>query len=312
MPLLQLPYLVCPICAMPFIHTGHIFTCRNAHTFDLSREGYVNFLRKKASGDTKEMMLARRNIFAQGHYLPLSNAINEIICHHLFGEARRQNRSPAIILDAGCGEGYYLRRLQTHLAASKHQAACFGFDVSKEAVRLAARGCKEAFFVVADLKERLALAERSLHVIVNIFAPRNPLEFARIMAPGGLLLVVIPTPAHLQQLRTEFQLLNIEEEKQQQVTAQFTASGLFQLETITEVTYEVHLQGHDIIQLVTMTPNYWHFTEKRYQAMLRLSEIRTNIACLCLAFRRQSKACAECRADHLFPSEKSHDSISNE
>jgi 23S rRNA (guanine745-N1)-methyltransferase len=170
---------------------------------------------------------------------------------------------------------------------------CLGFDASKEAIRLAARGYHDAFFAVADIKRRLALAERCLQVIVNIFAPRNPTEFARVMAPGGLLLVVIPAPMHLQELRTAFHLLHIEEGKQQQVTAQFTASGLFQLETVTEVIYEVHLRGNDILQLVTMTPNYWHFTEERYRAMIHLSEIQTKIACLCLAFRRQSNARVE-------------------
>jgi SAM-dependent methyltransferase len=293
MSLLHVQHLVCPICAMPLVSTGRVLTCMNAHAFDVAREGYVNFLRKKAFGDTKEMVLARRNVFAQGHYLPLSDAVNEIVRNRLFDEMKRQNRPPAIILDAGCGEGYYLHRLQTYLAASQHQTICFGFDASKEAIRLAARGYQDAFFVVADIKRRLALAERCLHVIVNIFAPRNPTEFARVIAPGGLLLVVIPAPTHLQELRTAFHLLQIEEGKQQQVTAQFTVSGLFQLEAVTEVTYEVHLRGNDILQLVTMTPNYWHFTEERYRAMVHLSEIQTKIACLCLEFRRQSNACVE-------------------
>lgn len=290
MSLQHFQYLVCPICATHFISTGRVLTCMNAHTFDMAKAGYVNFLQKKAAGDTKEMVLARHNFFAQGHYHPISNAVNEIVCSHLSDEARWQHRSPAVMLDAGCGEGYYLSRLQTHLAAWHVQMLYLGFDVSKEAVRLAAKQCRDAFFVVANLKERLALVERSVHVILSIFAPRNPMEFARVMAPNGLLLVVIPAPTHLHQLRSVLHLIRIEEDKQHHVMTQFTAQGLFRLETTTTVTYELHLRENDILRLVTMTPNYWHFTEKLYQAVSHLSEIRTEVACLCLTFRRQRHA----------------------
>ncbi len=287
MSLPHLQHLVCPICATHLVSTGHVLTCMNAHTFDIAREGYVNFLRKKLPGDTKEMLLARRNFLAQGHYLPISDALNEIIWTHLSAEGRWQYTSPMVILDAGCGEGYYLNRLQTHLAAWQVQTTCIGFDISKEAVRLAAGHCSDAFFVVVNLKERLALADRSLHVVLNIFAPRNPMEFARVIAPGGLLLVVIPAPTHLQQLRTALHLLRIERNKQHHVITQFTEQGRFRLETTTKVVYELHLRRNEIFQLVTMTPNYWHFAEEMRQAVTHLPEIRTEVACLCLAFRRQ-------------------------
>ncbi|HEV2474701.1 MAG TPA: hypothetical protein VGS41_18640, partial [Chthonomonadales bacterium] len=159
-----------------------------------------------------------------------------------------------------------------------------------EAVRLATARCREAFFVVADLKERLPIIENSVHILLNIFAPRNPPAFARVIAPGGLLLVVIPSPTHLLQLRTALHLLQIEEEKQRHVIAQFTAQDMFRLEKTTPVSYELHLQGEAVRQLVTMTPNYWHLTEQMSQAIAQLEEIRTEVACLCLAFRRQEQA----------------------
>lgn len=282
-------HLVCPICASQLVHTAGTLSCTQAHAFDVAREGYVNVLRKKVIGDTKEMLLARRNVFAQGHYLPVSDALNEMIAAHLSDRAVQHDpASPCAILDAGCGEGYYLNRLQAYLAVRQLPTTCLGLDVSKEAVRLAARGCSEAFFLVANLKERLAFADSSFQVIMNIFAPRNPLEFARVLAPGGLLLVVIPAPAHLQQLRAALHLLSIEEHKQQHVVEQFTAQGLFQLEATRAVEYELCLRGDEISQLVTMTPNYWHFTDEMRRAASDLSEIRTEIACLCLTFRRSA------------------------
>ncbi len=285
-----LGYLLCPICSAHLISTSNSLACANGHTFDTAREGYVNFLRKKLPGDTREMLRARRDFFAQGHYLPISDTLNEIISTHLFSEAKQQDpASPVAILDAGCGEGYYLGRLQAHLAARRVRTMCIGFDVSKEAMRLAARHYGEAFFVVANLKDRLPLAERSFQIILNIFAPRNPQEFARVLAPGGLLLVIIPAPTHLQQLRAALPLLGIEENKQQHVIEQFTTQKHFCLESARPVSYELRLQRDDISRLVTMTPNYWHLSDAVRQEMSNLPEIGTEIACICLAFRRQDR-----------------------
>ncbi|MEO7022338.1 MAG: putative RNA methyltransferase [Ktedonobacteraceae bacterium] len=286
MSLSYLQQIVCPICATPLAATERTLTCANGHSFDLAREGYVHFLRKPLPGDTKEMLIARRDFFAQGHYRPISEAVNTSIRTNL-AERGQALAEPFVICDAGCGEGYYLSRLQASLAEQHTSTTCLGLDISKEAVRMAAKRCRNAFFVVANLKERLPLADASLHVMLNIFAPRNLDEFARVLAPGGLLLVVIPAPTHLQQLRNTLHLLQIEENKQQHVIAQFTEQGQFYLEGITPVTYELFLQGNEISQLVMMTPNYWHASEETRLAMAQLTEIRTEVACVCLAFRRQ-------------------------
>lgn len=274
------------MCATPFVVTEHALICAHGHCFDFAKEGYVNFLRKPLPGDTKEMLRARRDFFAHDHYRPLSDAINELIYINII-EQKHTHAEPFAICDAGCGEGYYLSRLQTHLAEQQLASTYLGLDISKEAVRMAAKRCRDAFFVVASLKERLALSDASLHVILNIFAPRNLEEFARVLAPHGLLLVVIPAPTHLQTLRDTLHLLQIEENKQQHVIAQFTMQGHFRLESVTPITYELALQSEEIVQLVTMTPNYWHATAETRQAMTRIAEIRTEVACLCLAFRRE-------------------------
>lgn len=278
--------LVCPICATPLLATARVLTCANRHSFDLAREGYVNLLRKPLPGDTREMLRARRDFFARDHYRPISDTINERIRAYLM-EQQPALMSPTVICDAGCGEGYYLSRLQADLAERQIATMGLGLDISKEAVRMAAKRCRDAFFVVANLKERLPLAAASLRVLLNIFAPRNPEEFARVLAPGGLLLVVIPAPSHLQQLRATLHLLQIEDNKQQHVIEQFTEQGLFRLEDAIPINYELTLQRDEIGLLVTMTPNYWHASEETRQASARLIEVRTEVACVCLAFRRQ-------------------------
>jgi SAM-dependent methyltransferase len=171
--------------------------CSNSHTFDIAREGYVNLLRKKLPGDTKEMLVARRDFLERNHYQPLSDMLNQLVHAYL-----ATSSSPINILDAGCGEGYYLGRLQQYLTDQHYQIQCIGLDISKEAIRMAARHYKQSCFVVANLKERVVLADDALHIILNIFAPRNPAEFTRVLVPGGLLLVAIPAPDHLLQLRS--------------------------------------------------------------------------------------------------------------
>ncbi|MBV9231785.1 MAG: methyltransferase domain-containing protein, partial [Chloroflexi bacterium] len=221
-------------------------------------------------------------------YRPLSDAINELV----YGCLREQQGASdeaetANILDAGCGEGYYAGRLQHYLSAQQAPVSCWsiGIDISKEAVRMAAKRYKDALFVVANLKERLVLVDEAIDVLLNIFAPRNAAEFARVIAPKGLLLVVIPGPSHLLQLRSKLKLLSIEENKQQHVVGQF--AGWFELVNARSIAYELHLRRDEIGQAVMMTPNYWHLSDEMRKAMEVMEEIGTEAEFVCMAFRRK-------------------------
>jgi 23S rRNA (guanine745-N1)-methyltransferase len=278
--------LACPICGAPFTWQQTTLVCANAHAFDIAREGYVNLLRKKLPGDTKEMLLARRSFLEQGYYQPLSMAINILVENYLVSSLQvASSSSPLYVLDAGCGEGYYLGRLQAHFAMQRWPLVYLGIDISKEAIRLAAKRYKDVYFLVANLKERLVLMDAVAQVMLNIFAPRNVQEYARVLAPGGLLLIVIPGPTHLQQLRSALHLLNIEEHKQQHVIEQF--SGLFELLTTQTLAYTLRLQSVEIERAVMMTPNNWHLSTETRGAMELLEEIETEVEFICLLFRRQ-------------------------
>ena len=265
--------LTCPICTTQLEQSNNTLVCANAHTFDIAREGYVNPL----PGDTKEMLVARRSFLERGFYQPLSDMLNQLASTYLDAST-----SPTNIFDAGCGEGYYLGRLQQFLAERSLQ--CVGLDISKEAIRLAARRYKQAGFVVANLKERLVLADSCLHLILNIFAPRNPAEFARVLAPDGLLLVAIPAPEHLLQLRSALQLLNIEEHKQEKLRELFAAD--FDFVTASDLSYTLHLKHDEIVLAVMMTPNYWHLSTEQRATMEGMQSVETTIAFSCLVFRR--------------------------
>src|SRR5579859_5598577 len=274
----EIALLACPLCHMGLRQVGAAIMCDSGHSFDIAREGYVNLLVQKRLGDAKEMLKARRNFLESGLYAPLSDAINELVRAHL-----PDAPGPLHILDAGCGEGYYLDRLQCALASL--QDGCYiGLDVSKEAIGMAAKRYRQHFFVVADVKQRLVLADGVIHAMLNIFAPRNPVEFARVTAPGGFLIVVIPASEHLLSLRSALGLLSIEEQKQQHVKEQFSA--YFEFVDSASVGYSMHLNREQIEQVVMMTPNYWHLTDEMREAMERMEEMETEARFIVMVFRR--------------------------
>ncbi len=274
----EIALLTCPFCHMGVQQIGAALKCENGHSFDIAKEGYVNLLPQKRTGDAKEMLKARRNFLESGWYAPLSDTINELVRAHL-----PDAPEPSHILDAGCGEGYYLDRLQRSLA-SRQDGCYIGLDVSKEAIRMAAKRYRQLFFVVADVKQRLVLVDSVFHAILNIFAPRNPTEFARVSSPGGILIVVIPAPEHLMSLRTTLGLLSIEEQKQQHVKEQF--AGEFEFIASSSVGYSMHLNREQIEQVVMMTPNYWHLSDEMREAMGKMEEVETEAGFTALVFRR--------------------------
>ncbi|HWE64876.1 MAG TPA: 23S rRNA (guanine(745)-N(1))-methyltransferase, partial [Chloroflexota bacterium] len=136
--------LLCPICRQRLAVADGSFVCEQRHSFDRAREGYVNLLRTRRTGDSKEMLLARRAFLDRGHYAPLARQLCRLAQRAL--DAREQSESPAVILDAGCGEGYYLAQLMHSLGSTPGMGACvyLGLDSAKEAARLASKRCPEA------------------------------------------------------------------------------------------------------------------------------------------------------------------------
>ncbi len=253
--------LVCPYCGGELARHGGALSCAKSHSFDLARNGYVNLDTGRHPGDTKEMLLARRAFLDDGHYLPLSLAINQRIAAHLLRHAAGTPKVErcATILDAGCGEGYYTRGLSAHLATCPELASeaveLFGLDISRDGIRMAANrrtGGLIPFFIAADLKTGLPFRTGSLQVLFDVFAPRNPADFARVLVPGGLLLVVIPGPDHLKEVRERLPLLNIEKDKHERVLSQF--SSTFSLQERYDLRYELSLAPAAIDLLMTMTP----------------------------------------------------------
>lgn len=238
--------LICPVCSEPLRDTRGALGCDQGHSFDRAREGYVNLLpaghgKTRLQGDAPEMLRARHRIFRRGYYERLADEI-------VLRASGRQ-----VIVDAGCGVGYYIGRV----ADARPEARCFGFDLSKHALRIAAREYPEVTFFVNDVKQRVCLPTGSADLLLDVFAPRNAAEFARLLKPDGALLVVIPGALHLIELRERFQLLEVDADKAERTLDQL--SPAFELLEKGTIGYQTSIPGSDVVDLIQMTPNYWHF-----------------------------------------------------
>jgi 23S rRNA (guanine745-N1)-methyltransferase len=282
--------LRCPVCDQQLEIRANAYYCPQGHTFDIARQGYVNLLLSTGSqptiqGDTREMLGARRRFLEEGHYQPLSDHLNRRAVTIIHG--RPHQGGPYTILDAGCGEGYYLGRLQHFLSQQlpDRDFCQFGMDLSRDAVRLAAGKYKGITFFVANTYKRFLFAEGTVDLLLNLFAPRNPAEFHRVMRKNGTLFVVIPGPTHLASLRHQLSLLDIEEDKEEKLTAQM--EPLFRLEERHILEYELTLDAEAITTLLQMTPNYWHLSDETWKQVASLEPQPVQLNFTSLQFRPQ-------------------------
>ena len=248
-------WLRCPNCSLPLAAVGdRILGCAEGHRFDLSKHGNVTLLPPRAPdtiGDSREMLDARAALLGSGAFEPIAAAISEACA-----SGAPHASEPLRIADLGCGTGYYAARL----AADFPGAAFLLADRSPVAVRIASKAVPNSTGVVLDLWRPLPIRDGIADVSINVFAPRNPAEFARILRPGGSLIVVVPTERHLEQLRTGGRMLDIPGGKAEQVTEQL-ARAEFGLDESRRVEYLAPLQPAHVRALVAMGPSAHHVTE---------------------------------------------------
>lgn len=248
--------LVCPNCDGALVRAGALLRCERGHSFDVAREGYVNLLiardqERGISGDTPAQLHARRRVFERGLFHPLLHVLLATTRGVLAGR-----QEPAAVVDIGCGEGFYLGSIANALHDQYPQTRFIGFDVSKAAVRLAARRYAVVSFAVANVRRRIYAATASADLLLNVFAPRNPAEFARIVAPGGTLLVVLPTPDHLGSLRETFDLLDVPADKESAVVTQLSSD--FERVGTEIVEFDIELDASATTDIIAMGPNAHH------------------------------------------------------
>lgn len=231
----------CPLCHAPLSRRDNSYICPQRHQFDLAKEGYVNLLpvqfkRSRDPGDSAEMMQARRAFLDADHYQPLRDAISDFL----------SVAAPERLLDIGCGEGYYTHAFADALAG----CTTFGLDVSKVAIKAAARRYPQVIFCVAS-SHRLPFADESMDAIIRIYAPCKAQELARVVKPGGWVITATPGPRHLMELKG---LIYDEVRLHAPHTEQLDG---FVLQQSIALGYQMQLQGSEAVALLQMTPFAW-------------------------------------------------------
>ncbi len=189
--------LLCPVraCRLPLVREGRRLLCARAHSFDVARSGYINLLqpqdkRSKQPGDTKAAVAARRRLHDLGVTEPLLRGIAEVIAA----------QPSDVVLDAGCGDGFYLGTLARESGFDSH-----GVDISTYAADAAARRFPPGDrleWIVANADRFVPYADRSFSIVLSITARMNAAEFRRVLRDDGRLLVALPSPEDLAELRS--------------------------------------------------------------------------------------------------------------
>ncbi len=254
----------CPLCATPLEHIQHTYRCSAGHCFDISRDGYTHLLpanqkNSKFPGDDKSMVSARTAFLEGGYYVPLLQAL----CHIVVQDA--QLFPSPVLLDSGCGEGYYTHGLTTALEEAGLNPQVAGVDISKFALKKASKRLPQGEFAVASVYH-LPLEDGSVHMLTNIFSPLALEEFARLILPGGYFYYVVPSPRHLWQMKEVLYDAPYENEVHREEYQGFQ----WQSTTPVRFTATISSSPH-IMALFGMTPYAWK-TPKEGVERLKLLE----------------------------------------
>lgn len=185
----------CPICRENLTLVESSLKCENRHSFDLAKFGYVNLAPqiKQSANYDKENFQNRQQILEAGFYQAILEAVSDLLSN---------SKNAKTILDIGCGEGFYSRKLQ-----ERHPDKTFyAFDISKDSVQIAAKSEPNwaVNWFVGDLA-RLPIKDASMDILLDIFSPANYGEFRRVLSKDGILIKVIPTKNHLKEIRQKVQ-----------------------------------------------------------------------------------------------------------
>ena len=185
----------CPICQENLTLVESSLKCNNRHSFDLAKFGYVNLAPqiKQSANYDKENFQNRQQILEAGFYQAILEVVSDLLA---------RSKTSTTVLDIGCGEGFYSRKLQE----SHSDKTFYAFDISKDSVQIAAKSEVNwaVNWFVGDLA-RLPIKDASMDILLDIFSPANYGEFSRVLSKYGILIKVIPTENHLKEIRQRAQ-----------------------------------------------------------------------------------------------------------
>ena len=251
----------CPICQENLTLVESSLKCENRHSFDLAKFGYVNLVPqiKQSANYDKENFQNRQQILEAGFYQAILDAISDLIA---------SSKTAKTILDIGCGEGFYSRKLQ-----EVHPDKTFyAFDISKDSVQIAAKSEPNwaVNWFVGDLA-RLPIKDTSMDILLDIFSPANYGEFRRVLSKNGILIKVIPTENHLKEIRQIVQdQLTKKDYSNQDIKEHFQEHFSIQSSQIASLTKPITAEQRQA--LLSMTPLLFHVNQSKID-WSQLSEI---------------------------------------
>jgi 23S rRNA (guanine745-N1)-methyltransferase len=240
-----LDYLCCPHCEAELALDGAVVRCDAGHAFDVARQGYVSLLPgtpRAGSGDSAQMVAARAAFLGAGHFAPLAEALVQAAAA----------RGEGCVLDLGAGIGWQLVRVLD----SQPGRQGIAIDVSRPALQRAARAHPRIGAVRCDVWGALPVRSAAAGLVLNVFAPRNGDEMARVLSSDGLLVVVTPTSRHLDELTGPLGLLSVDPRKPERLERELAPA--LELRSSDEREWRMSLGRGDLEALVMMGPSGLH------------------------------------------------------
>lgn len=238
--------------------SGLALRCAIGHSFDIARQGYVNLACPTPAypGDTAHMVEARVHFLGAGHYGFIAQAVANV------ASSQCGANGEGLVIEAGAGTGYYLA------AVLEAMPGCYGLalDVSKAALRRAAKAHPRCGAALCDVWRELPVADGAAQLVLSIFAPRNGAEFRRVLAADGALIVVTPTPCHLTELVGPLELLSVDPNKDEAVAA--SLEDRFRRVGHARHDVSLHLSHQEVAALVGMGPSAWHVDPGNLEARI--------------------------------------------
>ena len=256
----------CPKCKGELILDTNTKKCKNNHCFDRAKAGYYNLLlgaNGGTHGDNAEMVEARRAFLSRGFYEPLADRLASLVIKH--------TPTGGCVLDSGCGEGYYTDKVETALSTRDGKSNVLAFDISRDAVKYAAKRNRAISLAVATSYD-MPLADGSVDTVFNAFSPLAISEVSRVLKLGGRFVMVYPGREHLYGLKSVIYKTPYKNEPED--------VGLdgFKLLSHETLSYDLKLDTNgDVRALFMMTPYAYRTSREDRERVLSLSEVTTEV-----------------------------------
>ncbi|CAB0898824.1 methyltransferase domain-containing protein [Corynebacterium diphtheriae] len=241
--------------ALTLVDDNRRLVSESGHSFDIARQGYVTLAGGagiRYIGDDSSMIHARETFLSGGHFAPFVEAVSNSV-HLALDEANVPDDASPVICEVGAGTGYYL----AHALDDIENSRGIGIDVSVPAAKKLSKCHPRVGAVVADAWSRLPLRDASIDAITVVFAPRNASEFARVLKPGGQVIVLTADAGHLEELREPLGIIGVEKDKVQRMIDQ-AADNLVPVSDPEPIEFTMHLDQDSIASQIGMSPSARH------------------------------------------------------